>query len=92
MNCLKLSGFIFLTFILSVSLVYYQELVVEDTETTSVSPVPNLVELGALPVKCGLRMVDDNPMDPLGQPKIVKGEPTKPGAYPWQVTQKECFI
>jgi hypothetical protein len=29
-------------------------------------------------------MVDDNPADPLGQPKIVKGEPTKPGAYPWQ--------
>jgi hypothetical protein len=29
-------------------------------------------------------MVDDNLADPLGQPKIVKGEPTKPGAYPWQ--------
>lgn len=62
----------------------YQELV-DKTETTSVSPLPNLVDSKALPVKCGMRMVDDNPMDPLGQPKVVKGEPTKPGAYPWQV-------
>lgn len=55
-------------------------------KTAPISPLPNLIETGALPVKCGLRIVDDNPMDPLGQPKVVKGEPTKPGAYPWQVT------
>jgi len=34
-------------------------------------------------------MVEDNPSDPLLiQPKVVKGEPTKPGAYPWQVKNK----
>ena len=43
-------------------------------------------------MKCGLRMVDDNPADPLGQPKIVKGEPTKPGAYPWQVIIELLYI
>lgn len=40
---------------------------------------------GTLPAQCGLRVVDDNPLDPLGQPKIVNGQPTQPGAYPWQV-------
>lgn len=57
----------------------------DETETTTASSLVDLVQLGALPVKCGLRMVDDNPINTLGQPKIVKGEPTKPGAYPWQV-------
>ena len=61
-----------------------QKLPEEETDAKPISTLTDLVQLGALPVKCGLRMVDDNPADPLGQPKIVKGEPTKPGAYPWQ--------
>ena len=34
-----------------------------------------------------LVVIDDNPLDPLqaAVAKIVKGEPTKPGAHPWQV-------
>ena len=40
-----------------------------------------------LPLSCGRRFIDDNAADPLGHAiaKIVKGDPTKPGAYPWQV-------
>ncbi|EFX72191.1 hypothetical protein DAPPUDRAFT_254629 [Daphnia pulex] len=58
----------------------------EKTESDHVSSLTDLVQLGTLPVKCDIRMVEDNPSDPLLiQPKVVKGEPTKPGAYPWQV-------
>lgn len=40
-----------------------------------------------LPLSCGQRFIDDKPGDPLEQAiaKIVNGDPTKPGAYPWQV-------
>lgn len=55
-------------------------------ETTSARPVVDLIQQGALPASCGLRMNKDNPFDPLGAiAKIVKGDPAKPGSYPWQV-------
>lgn len=47
--------------------------------------IPDLVNKRMLPERCGLRIEDDNPFDPLMQPKIIKGQPTKPGSYPWQV-------
>lgn len=58
-------------------------------EPSTVSLLPNLVREGALPASCGKRIRDDNPLDPLqaAVAKIVKGEPTKPGAYPWQVIE-----
>ena len=62
-------------------------------EPTSVGSLPDLVREGALPASCGKRIRDDNPLDPLhaAVAKIVKGEPTKPGAYPWQVKKNILF-
>jgi hypothetical protein len=73
-------------------MVFLQKLPEEKTEADPVTTLTDLVQLGSLPVKCGIRLVEDNPSDPLLiQPKVVKGEPTKPGAYPWQV-EKKVFI
>jgi hypothetical protein len=56
--------------------------------------LPDLVRNGTLPASCGKRFRDDNPLDPLqaAVAKIVKGEPTKPGAHPWQVIKCILFI
>ena len=60
---------------------------ISKVETASEKPLVDLVQLGALPASCGLRMNKDNPFDPLAGAvaKIVKGDPAKPGSYPWQV-------